>query len=366
MSTALRMKDGTQEQAPGAVPPFEPHAWLRGGHAQTIAGRYLGSAGLSLAATRHEVPLGDGDRLCVLETTPERWRPGAPAAVLVHGLAGCARAPYVVRVSRRLLELGVRVLRMNLRGAGEGFGLARGIYHAGRSDDLRRAVEWLAARAPGSPIALVGFSLGASLTLKLAAEAADRPVNGLDCVLAANPPLDLSACARSMRRLENRIYDWNFVRWLRAEVVRLHRHFPDLERPDLRGVQSVFDFDDRYTAPRNGFRSADDYYERSSAGPLVSRIVHRGLVVHAEDDPFIPPGPFQKAAFPRQLDAELSRHGGHLGYLSRSPWRGNRRWLDARLVEWLAIRWDLSAPHPSHVLFSPATVESNLGVHRHV
>ena len=48
----------------------------------------------------------------------------------------------------------------------------------------------------GSPIALIGFSLGANLVLKLAAEAADVPLPGLDCVLAANPPIDLAGlCA---------------------------------------------------------------------------------------------------------------------------------------------------------------------------
>src|SRR5256885_9655519 len=43
-----------------------------------------------------------------------------------------------------------------------------------------------------------------------------------------------------------------------------------------------------YTAPRNGFAGAEDYYARSSAGPLLSRIRVPGLVIHAEDDPFIP------------------------------------------------------------------------------
>ncbi len=83
----------------------------------------------------------------MLEAVPEGWSPGGPAAVLVHGLAGCARSPYVVRVAARLFGLGARVVRMNLRGAGSGFGLARGIYHAGRTGDVRRVVEWLAGRA---------------------------------------------------------------------------------------------------------------------------------------------------------------------------------------------------------------------------
>ena len=198
------------------------------------------------------------------------------------------------------------------------------------------------ASSPGSPIALAGFSLGASLALKVAAEAADRPVNGLDCVLAANPPIDLLACAEAMRRPENRLYHWNFVRWLRAEVTRLHRVFPELGPPGLQQVRSVYEFDDRYTAPRNGFASALDYYTRSSALPLIPRIGLPGLVVHAADDPFVPAAPFHKVRFPANLSLELVRQGGHLGYISRVPWQGDRRWLETRMAVWLAGRWRIS------------------------
>jgi uncharacterized protein len=74
------------------VPPFEPHPWLRGGHAQTIAGRYWPLPWPGLEATAHEVDLGDGDRLVVLDSVPTGWKTARPSAVLVHGLAGCAEA----------------------------------------------------------------------------------------------------------------------------------------------------------------------------------------------------------------------------------------------------------------------------------
>jgi uncharacterized protein len=321
------------------VPGFEPHPLLRGAHVQTIVGRYIGGGRLKLAALPHQVALPDGDQLLVLETVPDGWEPRMPAAVLVHGLAGCAEANYMVRVSRRLLGLGIRVVRMNLRGSGDGFGLARQIYHAGRSDDLRQVVRWLHGRIEGSPIALIGFSLGASLVLKAGIDAAEDPVPGLDCLLAANAPIDLVHCARHMRRPENRMYNWNFVRWLRAMVDRLHRRFPELGPPGLDGVRTLYDFDDQYTAPRSGFASADDYYTRCSVKDQLGRIALPGLVVHALDDPFIGAEPFLNIESPPALDVELVRHGGHLGYLSRTPWMGTRRWLDSRLSTWLSRRW---------------------------
>jgi predicted alpha/beta-fold hydrolase len=252
-----------------------------------------------------------------------------------------------------------------LRGAGSGFGLARGIYHGGRSEDVRTVAEWLGARAPGTPITLIGFSLGANLVLKLAAEAADRPLVGLESVVAANPPLDLAACCRQIRRPENRLYDRNFARMLRREIARLHATFPELGPVDLSSVRSVYEFDDLYTAPRHGFDGADDYYARCSAGPLITRITIPGLVVHAEDDPFIPAGPFLSVAFPRQLALELISFGGHLGYISRSRWLGDRRWLDARIVTWLATRREANSRHQAgvHPRGTPRSVQGGQSAH---
>jgi predicted alpha/beta-fold hydrolase len=324
------------------VPPFEPHPWFRGGSAQTIVGRYLPGRRLQLPATYHEVDVDEGDRISALDSLPPGWRPGDPQALLIHGLAGCARAPYVVRFGVRLAAMGVRVVRMNLRGAGAGFGSARGIYHAGRTDDLRTVAEWMARRSPDSPLALVGFSLGGNLVLKLAAEAAERPLDVLDAVVAANPPIDLAACCRHLQRPENRIYDRHFVRMLRREATRLHRAFPELGPVNVPRSASLYDFDDLYTSRRNGFADAADYYTRNSAGPLVPQIAIPGLVVHAVDDPFIPVDPFYGIQFPRSVALELLPCGGHLGYLGRNLWSGDCRWLDMRLAAWLTSHWAMN------------------------
>jgi predicted alpha/beta-fold hydrolase len=301
----------------------------------------LGGERLWLEATKHVIELPDGDGLVALESLPPGQPDFRPTAVLVHGLGGCAEASYVVRLSRRLLRLGARVVRINLRGAGDGFGLARGIYHAGRSDDLREVAAWVQRRTADedSPIAFVGYSLGGNLVLKFAAEAATLPVGGLDCVLAANPPIDLAGCAQEMLRPKNRFYDWNFVRWMRLTVGMLHRRFPELGDPRLEGVRTLYDFDDLYTAPRNGFRSADDYYERCSLFEALARIHVPGLIVHAMDDPVVTYEPLLKTERSPDLELELLRHGGHLGYLSRKPWLGDHRWLDARLATWLSEHW---------------------------
>lgn len=337
MPTALPMRRSGPVTL--TVPSFDPHPWLRGGHAQTVAGRFWPERRPRLQSTYQEIALDDGDRLSVLDSLPPHWVNGDPQVLMVHGLCSCARSPYVTRVGARLWKLGYRVVRMNLRGAGSGFGLSRNLYHSGRSEDVRAVASWMCERGPDSPLGLIGFSLGGNLVLKLAGEAAHDPVPGLNCVLAANPPIDLSASCQFIRRPEARAYDWNFIQMLRVMVDRHHAVFPDLGPVDLSGISSVYEFDNIYTAPRHGYDGAEDYYARCSSGPLLPAITIPGLVVHAEDDPFIPPEPFRRASFPPNLTLELLHSGGHLGFVSRSPWGGDRRWLDARLAAWLAQHW---------------------------
>jgi len=333
------------------IPSFEPHPLLWNGHLQTIVARYLPGPRVRLPSTYHEVDIGQGDRLSVLQSIPKTWQAGDPVVVMVHGLAGDVRSPYLSRVGLKLYRMGVRVVRMNMRGAGSGYGISRSFYHGGRSEDPRAVAEWLAEQAPGSPIGLIGFSLGGNLVLKLAAEAVDKPIEGLDCVIAANPPIDLHACCLHIRRPQGQVYDRNFIRLLQTEEGRLRTIFPDQPAVDFSKVGNLFEFDDIYTGPRNGFLDAEDYYARSSSAPLICRIQVPGLVIHAADDPFIPVEPFLGIPFPPQLALELNQTGGHLGYMSRSHWGGDRRWLDSRIACWLASRWGMGQ--------SPSDPDSN-------
>ncbi|HEY2158957.1 MAG TPA: alpha/beta fold hydrolase [Isosphaeraceae bacterium] len=322
-------------------PPFEPHPFLRNGHFQTIVARYMPGPRVRLPSIYHQVEVEEDVALAVLESVPASWREGDPCVVLVHGLAGCVRSPYLSRVGLKLFGMGIRVVRMNLRGAGSGYGISRMFYHGGRSEDPRAVIEWLSRRAPDSPIALVGFSLGANVVLKLAGEAAGDPLEALDCVVAANPPIDLKAACEHIRRPQGRIYDQNFIRLLKVEEERLRFAFPELTPCDFSRAGNLIEFDDVYTAPQNGYRDADEYYARSSSVSLIPEIRTPGLVIHAADDPFIPVEPFLTVRFPRPLALELNPHGGHLGYLSRVARGGDRRWLDARIVAYLASRWDI-------------------------
>jgi alpha/beta superfamily hydrolase len=92
-------------------------------------------------------------------------------AVVCHPLTtegGTLHNKVVTMAARSLRELGATTIRFNFRGAGA----SAGTFDAGRGelDDLRAVVAWARAARPGHALWLGGFSFGAYVSLRAAAE----------------------------------------------------------------------------------------------------------------------------------------------------------------------------------------------------
>ncbi|HUY31536.1 MAG TPA: alpha/beta fold hydrolase [Pirellulales bacterium] len=317
-------------------PDFRPHALFRGGHAQTLAGIYLPGPRYPYRAARHQVALADGDRIVLHDDRPSGWRPGERTAIMIHGLAGCHTSPYMRRIAGKLADRGVRVFRMDLRGCGAGVGLARLPYHSGQSEDAAAAVEAVARLCPGSPTTLIGFSLGGNITLKLVGELGDRPCGGLDSAVAVCPPVDLQAAVARMSRPQNRPYDRHFVRLLLRRVDQRRLALPDAPTVEFaRRPRGLWEFDEAFTAPVSGFRSAENYYRRSSSCRVVPNICRPTLLIASRDDPLVPSVSLEALNLPAAVRLCLTESGGHLGFVGRPGLDPDRRWLDWRIVEWV-------------------------------
>jgi uncharacterized protein len=313
---------------------FRPLPLLGNAHVQTVLGHLFSGAKVRLPTQRRVVWLPDGDGIVLHDTSPPEWKAPAPIGVVVHGLSGSHESGAVQRLSVFLLEKGVRVVRMNQRGAGDGAGCARGCYHGGRSDDLRAALEEVHRWSPESPILLAGISLGGNVSLKMAGEANRHPVPGLARIATLGPPIDLMRCSELLAQRRNRFYERRFLTDLVAEVRLRERHFPDLEPAQFPRRLTVRQFDEVYTAPRNGFRDAVDYYRRASAAPLIERISVPTLILTARDDPFVAVEPFEQLRLPPHILVHVVPRGGHIGFLGRDG-AGGFRWAERRVAEWL-------------------------------
>lgn len=312
---------------------FRPLPCLGNAHVQTLLGNFWRGVVCRFATREHAVRMPDGDRLVLHDSVPQGWRSGR-TALLVHGMGGCHRSGYMVRMTGLLLRRGVRVVRVDLRGCGRGAGLARKTYNAGCSADIRATLAELHRWDPGAPLIVLGFSLGGNIALKLAGEAAGDPVPGLERVAAVAPPIDLVRCAARFAWAQNRLYERYFVNTLMNQV-RLHeRHFPDLRPVRFPRRMTLRLFDEIYTAPQGGFADALDYYRRASALPLMREIAVPTFILTARDDPFIAVEPFESLAGPPQLEIHIVAHGGHCGFLGWDG-AGGIRWGERRVAEWL-------------------------------
>ncbi|MCI0684625.1 MAG: alpha/beta fold hydrolase [Gemmataceae bacterium] len=311
--------------------PFRPLPLLGNPHVQTVLGNLLSWTGNRHAATVRTVPLPDGDALAIHDSCPPVWQRGGPIAALVHGLAGCHRSGYMRRIDNRLTAAGVRVVRIDLRGAGAGMKLARRFYNAACSPDVRAVIEALHRDSPASRIALLGFSLGGNVVLRLAAEAGVDPVGGLAAVVALAPPIDLVRCSELISRQP--FYDRFYVRQLIAQVAEHGRHFPDLPSVEFPARATLRDFDEVYTAPRWGFANALAYYEHASATSLIPTIRVPCLILTARDDPFVAVTSFLEATPGPGVTIDITLHGGHLGFLGGDG-AGGIRWAESRVISW--------------------------------
>ncbi len=314
---------------------FRPLPLLGNPHIQTLLGHFLPGPGIDHPTTNHLVPLEDGDALLVHDTLPPGWQPGDLIAVLIHGLSGSARSPIIVRLAAQLSKQNLRILRVNLRGAGKGVALARKVYHSGRSDDIRAVLRHLTIRAPRSPVVLVGLSLGGNLALRTACELPEHPAPNLERVVALSPPIDLVRCANLLSsRSSNRMYEQYFLRDLLREARIRQYHFPDLPPLVLPRILTQRLFDDLYTAPRSGFADAEDYYLKTTPLPLLDRLPVPALLMTSRDDPFIAVEPFESLRLPGHVTVRIQNYGGHLGFLGWDG-AGGVRWAERRLIEWM-------------------------------
>ena len=273
------------------------------------------------ASERLSFPLDDGtgDTLA-RHARPVRRRPqaGTPLVVLIHGLTGAEDSHYILTMSRLMLERGHRVLRLNLRGAGPSRPLCSGHYYAGRSQDFRALLSLLPADLTRDGVVAVGYSLGGAMLLKyLGEEGAASPLKAAASVCA---PIDLAVTCRYMMRPRNRLYHHHILGQMKIEATGEGAVLSAAGAPRRSSrSRTVWEYDDVFIAPRYGFASAEDYYERCKPLRFMAGIRMPTLVLAAGDDPWIPDALYRElrlggqsgaaaAAAGRGRPCRLSRH----------------------------------------------------------
>lgn len=314
------------EPWPANVPPFRPRPWMSNGHLQTVAGTLLPRPN---HLPHPETTLVDVGHFPGRDTLSQvlcecHWQPGAerslrPSVLILHGLEGSSRSPYVVGNSTKFWDAGCNVIRMNMRNCGGTERLTPTLYHSGMSGDVGAVMRHFLRTERLSSISLIGYSMGGNLVLKLAGELGASAPPELRAVVGVSPAVDLGASADALHLPTNRFYERRFVRGLISRFRRKAFLFPRAFDPNrANSVTSIREFDDRITAHYGGFRDADDYYFRCSATRVLDRIAVPTLLLHACDDPFIRIEPATRGVIASNPNIALleTAHGGHCAFLA--------------------------------------------------
>ena len=319
--------------------PYIPHQRWRGSHRMTL---YSWAIPRRLPRLPPATPrfFDVGAETRVLARCHWQLQPWLhPTLVVLHGLEGSSEAHYVRGIADKAFRASLNVIRLNQRNCGGTEHLSAGLYHSGLTEDpaavLRELIE-----VDGLPaLAVAGYSLGGNLALKLAGDYGGSAPSALRAICAVSPTMDLERCVTALEHRQNRIYEWNFVRNLKARMRRKARLFPGRFPLDgLRRIRTVRQFDDAFTAPHHGFRDAHDYYYRASALRVVDKIRVPTLIVSAQDDPFVPPEPFRDRAVTGNpaITVLLTPEGGHCGFVSDTrTYEDDGYWAERRIVEFV-------------------------------
>ncbi len=275
---------------------------------------------------------------CHWQGTTKEDRAQPLTLIVVHGLEGSSDSQYMLGVARNGLAAGMNVVLMNQRNCGGMDHFAPTLYNSSLSGDVAAVVYSVLENDGVSRFALIGFSMGGNLVLKLAGEWGTDAPPQFRAVAAVCPAMDLAASADALHAPANRIYEYYFLRQLFRRLRLKARLFPgkfDVSR--LRDITSLRMFDDRITAYYCGFTGADDYYARAAAANVVDRIVVPALIIHAANDPFIRmlPETIRRIAANPHITYIETDDGGHCAFLGErnGDLADDGRWAEREVVE---------------------------------
>lgn len=295
-------------------------------HLQTFVGAFVRGAP-TVSYRREHIETEDGDFFDVDWAGEGTVR----LLLLLHGLESSSAAKYIRRMAWAAIQRGWSVAALNFRGCGGAPNRLYRAYHSGATADPRRLIERVAASGQYAQLAAVGYSLGGNVLLKHLGE--EGAGCRLACGAAISVPCDLASSAAVMARRVNRLYMRRFILALREKMAaKQHLFPPGVSMVTFRSMRTFRDIDEQYTAPAHGFRDAEDYWAQCSGRRFIPAIRKPVLLLQADDDPFLSEGcyPRDEAAASEWVTLEITRGGGHVGFVARG-----KDWLETRVLDFI-------------------------------
>jgi predicted alpha/beta-fold hydrolase len=308
--------------------------YLRNAHLQTVLNSQgprkwrarrilhrLESESLVLVARDGTRLLAELDRADVVGSTA--------LVVLLHGWEGSSRSSYLVTTAAGLLTQGFDVLRVNLRDHGDSHHLNRELFNSTRSPEVASALQGFVDEHEYRKLFLVGFSLGGSFALRVAADAGEEL--GVSGCVAVCPPVDP---AHAMNALNHGFFAYEkyfFRRW-HDSLRRKLECFPELDYAnDLARARSLDDLNRLFIPAHTIYERVEDYFAAYAlVGERLSTLSSPTYLIATLDDPIIPVADLERLAPTGNLNIEIYPYGGHCGFVEDLA---GHSWIEGRILK---------------------------------
>lgn len=301
-----------------------PPRYQYNGHLQTVLPSLLRKVP-GVNYERERLTLTDGDFVDL------DWLNGGNnrLVILTHGLEGDSQRHYIRGTARLFAQHGYDVLAWNCRSCSGEMNRSFRLYNHGEIGDFGEVIDHALQTKPYQDVALIGYSMGGNITLKYLGVQGKNAPDVIRRAVAISAPTDLLASAKLLDLPSNRLYRKRFMKKLTLKISQKALQFPG--RLDMRRLGEVKvweDFDNFFSAPVNGYRDAQDFYQQASAVNFMPDIQTPVLLLNAQNDPILSPecAPVALAGQMPNLYLETPRLGGHVGFaVSGDPFTYSER-----------------------------------------
>ncbi|UKM64442.1 alpha/beta fold hydrolase [Flavobacteriaceae bacterium GSB9] len=295
---------------------YKPRFYFKNGFISTVYSGLIRR--VSIKQQRERITLEDGDFLD-LDWSHSKAKT-SKLIILLHGLEGNGQRPYMTGTAKLFNEHGVDAVCVNFRGCSGEDNLKFSSYHSGFTEDLDAVIQHILKAENYSEIYLKGISLGANIILKYLGERDAVPPQ-VKASVAVSVPCYLTGSAKALHTFKNKLYHDRFLKHLVKKLkLKQGKYSEILTAEDLKSIQTLSDFDTVYTAKAHGFKSAQDYYQKSSSLQFLNNIKVPTLIINALNDSFLSPEcyPVKEAKKNKHLYLEMPKYGGHAGFVDKN------------------------------------------------
>ncbi|XP_071701814.1 embryogenesis-associated protein EMB8-like [Rutidosis leptorrhynchoides] len=262
-----------------------------------------------------------------------------PILLLLPGLSGGSDDSYVRHMLVRARNKGWRVVVFNSRGCADSPVTTPQMYSGSFLGDLDEVVNHVVTRYPKANLYGAGWSMGANLLVQyLGKEDGARHFSG--GVSMCNP-FNLVMSDEDLSSGFNKIYSRSLAKALSGILKKHLMLFEDIggeyNIPLAANAQIIRDYDEGLTRVSFGFKSVDEYLQKSCSADHIKNVRTPLLCIQAKNDPIAP-----DRAIPREDIKEnpnclliVTPKGGHLGWVAGENAPVGCPWTDPMVMDFL-------------------------------